>query len=146
MTDKFRKLDDDFYASPQIGPADVVDAKEMGIACIVNNRPDGEDPLAPQGAMIEAAARAMHIDYVAIPITRAGFSSEQIAIFSDIIGQSAGPVLGYCRAGTRSTMLWALARASAGCPVDEVKERAAHAGYDLTAIEPLLDILPGSNR
>ena len=141
MTDKFRKLDDKFYASPQIGPADVVDARAMGIACIVNNRPDGEDPLAPQGAMIEAAARAMGIDYVAIPITRAGFSKPQIDALADALKRSQGPVLGYCRAGTRSTMLWAMAQASAGRSIDDIEQRAMHAGHDLSGITAMLDAL-----
>ncbi len=141
MTDKFRKLDDDFFASPQIGPADVVDAKAMGIACIVNNRPDGEDPLAPQGAMIEAAARAMGIDYIAIPITRAGFSHTQIESLAVALARANGPVLGYCRAGTRSAMLWAMAQARGGRSTDDIRQRAAHAGHDLSGIAGMLDAL-----
>ncbi|MEO0872450.1 MAG: sulfur transferase domain-containing protein, partial [Pseudomonadota bacterium] len=46
MTD-FRALSDAFYASPQITLADIEAATEAGIAVIVNNRPDGEDPSAP---------------------------------------------------------------------------------------------------
>ena len=38
----FRKLTDTVFASPQIGLAEVAEAKAQGIALIVNNRPEGE--------------------------------------------------------------------------------------------------------
>ena len=69
-----QKLDDSMFVSPQISASDVAVAKEAGFTLIVNNRPDGEEPSAPQGAEMEAAANAAGVDYIAIPITRAGFS------------------------------------------------------------------------
>ena len=44
----FRQVDTSFWASPQIGLADVADAQARGITLIINNRPEGEadDPLA----------------------------------------------------------------------------------------------------
>ena len=54
---------------------------------------------------------------------------------------SEGKVLAYCRSGTRSTLLWALAEASAGKSPDELAEQAARAGYDLGPIRALLDML-----
>ena len=40
-------------------------------------------------------------------------------------------MLAYCRSGTRSTLLWALAEASAGGNPDALTAEAAQAGYDL---------------
>ena len=77
MTD-FRQLSDAIFASPQISLADIEAAKAAGISTIVNNRPDGEDPSAPQGEDIAAAAEAAELDYVAIPIGHSGFSEPQI--------------------------------------------------------------------
>ena len=54
---------------------------------------------------------------------------------------SEGSVLAYCRSGTRSTLLWALARASLGDDPGTLAEQAAQAGYDLASIRPLLDML-----
>ena len=51
------------------------------------------------------------------------------------------PVLAYCRSGTRSTLLWALAEASAGADPAMLAEAAAGAGYDLAPVAPLLDML-----
>ena len=42
-----------------------------------------------------------------------------------------GPVLAYCRSGTRSTTLWALSQAGA-LPADEIISSAARAGYDMS--------------
>ena len=78
MEAEFRKIEADMFVSPQIGASDVAAAKEAGFTLIINNRPDGEEPSAPQGAEIEAAVNAAGIDYIAIPITRAGFSRPQI--------------------------------------------------------------------
>ena len=58
----FRKLNEKISVSPQITLADVDTAKAEGVTLIVNNRPDGEDPSAPQSNDIEAAAKAAGID------------------------------------------------------------------------------------
>ncbi len=134
-----RKIDEHFYASAQIGPAEVAEAARMGIGTIVNNRPDGEDPDAPQGAEIEAAAREAGLDYVAIPVTQAGFSHPQIDLLGEVLAKTDAPVLGYCRSGTRSTFLWSLAEAKAGRSPDELATRAAQAGYDIAPIRTMVD-------
>ena len=97
------------FASPQIGLDDVATARDLGIALIVNNRPEGESPDQVPGEEIEAAARDLGIAYLAIPITHAGFSHPQVSALVEAMQSADGPVLGYCRSGTRSTLLWALA-------------------------------------
>ncbi|HAN88345.1 MAG TPA: TIGR01244 family phosphatase, partial [Erythrobacter sp.] len=62
---EFRKLSDTFYASPQVSPQDISEAAAMGMALVVNNRPDGEAADQPEGAAIEAATRAAGMDYLA---------------------------------------------------------------------------------
>lgn len=137
----FRQLDEHFYASAQIGPAEIAEAARIGIGTIVNNRPDGEDPGAPQSAEIEAAAREAGLDYVAIPVTQAGFSHPQIDLLADVLAKTDAPVLGYCRSGTRSTFLWSLAQAKAGRSPDDLAARAAQAGYDIAPIRAMVDTL-----
>jgi uncharacterized protein (TIGR01244 family) len=51
------------------------------------------------------------------------------------------PVLAYCRSGTRSTLLWALAQARMGMTTDTIAAHAAGAGYDVSPILPQLDFL-----
>lgn len=137
----FRKLSDEFLASPQLEVADVAVASEQGVTLIVNNRPDGEDPTAPQGDEIEAAAKAAGIEYLAIPIGHSGFSLPQIDALVEAIGQTSGKVLGYCRSGTRSTFLWALSRAKLGDAPEAIASAAAQGGYDISPIRPTIDML-----
>ncbi len=138
----FRKLTDAVYASPQIGVAEVAEAKALGVALIVNNRPEGESGDQTPGAEIAAAAHAAGIEYVAIPVTHAGFSEPQVIAMREALDRAGdAPVLAYCRSGTRSTLLWALAEASAGGDPEALTEIAAGAGYDLTPVAPLLDML-----
>jgi uncharacterized protein (TIGR01244 family) len=137
----FRQLSARVFASPQIGLAEVEAAARQGIALIVNNRPEGESDDQTPGREIEAAARAAGMDYIAIPVTHAGYSEAQVKAMAAALGATDQPILAYCRSGTRSTLLWALAEASAGKKPDELSAAAAAAGYDLTPISALLDML-----
>jgi uncharacterized protein (TIGR01244 family) len=137
----FRKISDTVFASPQIGVAEVAQAAAQGITLIVNNRPEGESDDQTPGAEIEAAAKAAGLGYVAIPVTHAGFSEAQVAAMTDALGRAPGPVLAYCRSGTRSTLLWALAEASRGADPGAIAAQAAQAGYDIAPVRALVDML-----
>ena len=138
----FRKLDARIYASTQIDVGDIAEAKALGIGLIVNNRPEAESDDQPAGATIEAAARAAGLDYCAIPITHAGFSASQVeAMRRALDGAGDAGVLAYCRSGTRSTFLWALAEAGTGRSPDEIAACAARAGYDVSSMRAQLDML-----
>lgn len=145
MTD-FRRISETMLASPQITPAEVSDAKALGVTLIVNNRPDGESDDQPSGAEIAAAAQAEGIAYLAIPVTAAGFSQPQVDAMREALAASAGPVLAYCRSGTRSTLLWSLAQASMGQDPDAIAAAAAEAGYDVSPVRPAMDMLAGQAR
>jgi len=140
MTD-FRKLTENVSVSPQLALEDVAAAAAAGAVMIVNNRPDGEDPAAPQGEDVAAAAAAAGINYVAIPIGHAGFSAPQVDAMIAALEQSEGPILAYCRSGTRSTLLWALAAAKQGEDPDTIARTAAQAGYDVSPIRAMIDML-----
>jgi uncharacterized protein (TIGR01244 family) len=140
MTD-FRQITDEFWASPQITLADVESARQRGFVLIVNNRPEGEADDQVPGEDIKAAAREAGMAYAAIPVTHAGFSEEQVRSMAAVLEQAQGPVLAYCRSGTRSTLLWSLAQASRGQDPAALAAAAANGGYDLASIRPLLDML-----
>lgn len=137
----FRNLSDDVFASPQISLADVALAAQQGIRLIINNRPEGESDDQVPGTEIEAAARAAGLAYVAIPVTHAGFSEGQVKAMAAALADASGPVLAYCRSGTRSTLLWALAEASRGRNPQALSAAAARAGYDLSPVRALIDML-----
>ncbi|WP_339826522.1 TIGR01244 family sulfur transferase [uncultured Parasphingorhabdus sp.] len=137
----FRKINDTISVSPQITLEDIATAKAEGVTLIINNRPDGEDPSAPQSADIEAAANAAGMDYVTIPITHSGFSAPQVDAMITALEGAKGKTLAYCRSGTRSTLLWSLAQAKQGVSPDEIARLAGNAGYDITPVRAMVDAL-----
>lgn len=138
----FRQIDSNFLASPQITVEEVGEAAQLGVKLIINNRPEGEDPTQTPGEVIEAAAKGHGIDYVAIPVTHAGFSQPQVVAMAEALEKAGdNKVLAYCRSGTRSTLLWSLAEASKGRDPEELSECAAGGGYDLSPVRSLLDML-----
>ena len=141
MDAMFRKLDDRTYVAPQLQPEHLSEAAAIGVTTVINNRPDDEEPGQPDGATIAEVAQATGLTYAAIPVTNAGFSHPQVEAMAQALEQANGPVLTYCRSGTRSTYLWALARAKLGDHPAVLIEKAEAAGYDLRLIRPMLDAL-----
>jgi len=142
----FRQVTPDFWASPQITPGDVAEAAALGFTLIVNNRPEGEADDQTAGAEIAATARAAGMDYRAIPVSPGGFDEGQVRAMAEALGGAEGPVLAYCRSGTRSTLLWSLAQALNGRDPATIAAEAAGAGYDVAPIRPLLDHLAPRSR
>jgi uncharacterized protein (TIGR01244 family) len=128
---ELKRINDRVSVSPQIRPEDVPAIKAAGFTTIVNNRPDGESPDQPTGAEIKAAAEAAGLGYREIPLGRNGVSQQMVDETREVLDESAGPVLCYCRSGTRSTTLWALSQAG-DMPADEIITAAANAGYDVS--------------
>ncbi|WP_187335106.1 TIGR01244 family sulfur transferase [Novosphingopyxis iocasae] len=141
-----RQINSTVYAAPQIVPEDVAEAKAIGVKLIINNRPEGEEIGQPDGAEIEAAAKAAGLHYIAIPVTHAGFSTPQVdAMRAALDENEGGKTLAFCRSGTRSTLLWALAEAKDGKDPDDIAEAAAAAGYDVAPVRMLLDAFAKAN-
>jgi uncharacterized protein (TIGR01244 family) len=140
---QLRKIDDSISVSPQIMPEEVPELARAGFVAIVNNRPDDEEAGQPAGDAIARAAAAAGLAYTAIPVTHAGVSSAQVEAMAEVLAASAGPLLAFCRSGTRSCNLWALAVASTGGDAGALTTSAAAAGYDLSGIRPVLEALSG---
>lgn len=140
MTD-FRPLSDTMLASPQISLEDIAAAKSAGVTLIINNRPDGEDPYALQGEAVENAAAVLGLNYIAIPVGHAGFSEAMVDQMVAAMEQAEGTVLAYCRSGTRSTLLWALAEAKAGADPEAIAAAAMAAGYDISPVRAMMQAL-----
>jgi uncharacterized protein (TIGR01244 family) len=130
----FRKVTDDFTVAPQIAPSDLAAAAAMGFKLVINNRPDGEAPGQPSSAEMQAAAAAAGLDYVHVPVT-GGPGPAQVEAVAEAVAGAKGPVLAFCRSGTRSIVTWSLGQAASGArPRDELVRLGAAAGYDLSGV------------
>ncbi len=127
---QFRKVTDAFQVSPQITPDEARAAAEAGVRLIINNRPDGEAPDQPTSAAIEAAARAAGAESIRIPIVGRP-TPDQARAQAEAVAGADGPVLAFCRSGTRSITAWALGEADMGRDRMELVRLASAAGYDL---------------
>jgi len=132
-----RQLDDKTMVSGQLLPDQIAGLKAQGVTMLVNNRPDGEEPGQPLGVEIEEAARAVGLDYRAIPIIR-GIGPADAEAMQEAIKSAGGKLLAFCRTGTRSSLAWALAMNDEGMSREEIEARLRSAGVDPTPIAHLL--------
>jgi uncharacterized protein (TIGR01244 family) len=133
---EFHRVTERFSVAPQLAPEDMAAAAQQGFVRVVCNRPDGEGPGQPSGGAIKAAAQAAGLEFLHIPFAGMPDASTADAVFA-AVSEAPGPVLAYCRSGTRSVTAWALGSLRAG---DHDREAlvalAAGAGYDLSAVLP----------
>lgn len=132
-----KQLTDTMCVAPQIRPEEIASIKEAGFSLVINNRPDGEEPDQPTSKEIRAAVEEAGLAYVHIPVGH-GISPAEVGAMRDALAECGGKVLGFCRSGTRSTLLWALAQSEEGVPTETLHEAAEGAGYSLTPISHLL--------
>lgn len=132
-----RHLTPDLAVAPQIEPEDFDALAQAGFATVIANRPDAEvEPAQRSDVMAERAAKA-GLAYHYLPIVPGQLGPDQIERFRQILDNSPGPVLAYCRSGTRSATAWALGQAG-DRPADEILTAGRNAGYDLSHLAPVL--------
>ena len=125
------------YVSAQIQPEDLPALKAQGIAQIICHRPDGEDATQPAFADIAAAADALGIRALHLPVAGGQFTPEIVAATRDAL-KGGTPTLMYCKSGMRSATAWAIGAAAAGGNADEIIARASACGYDLSPLRAQL--------
>lgn len=134
---EIRKVTDGFAVAPQIEEDDVKAIADAGYKTLIANRPDGEGGIdQPRMGAIRTQAEALGLAFVAIPFSGAP-TPDILERFGAALAEAPAPVLAYCRTGTRSITAWAMTHAGQGMG-DEIVDAAAGAGYDLTALKPLL--------
>ncbi|MBN8190222.1 MAG: protein tyrosine phosphatase family protein [Salipiger thiooxidans] len=129
-----------YSVSPQIAVEEVPAIAAAGISLVICNRPDDEVPPPLQRKALETAVRDAGMDFVYIPVVNGELTLDQVAEQASAIGAAEGPVLAYCRSGTRSSIVWAMANAGA-IDTDTIIATGAKAGYDLGGLRPTLDAL-----
>ncbi|MCT4372930.1 TIGR01244 family phosphatase [Yangia mangrovi] len=128
-----RKITDDIAASPQITEADVAAIAEAGYRAIICNRPDGEGADQPNFEEIEAAAKQAGLEARYIPVIAGKVQDADADAFGKALRELPGPVLAYCRSGTRSATLWSLSQAGS-LPPAHILAATKQAGYDMAGV------------
>ena len=92
----------------QIQPKDMTSVAAAGFLTVINNRPDQEGEDQPSSVEMAEAAQAAGLQYYYLPVIAGQISDQNVADFAQLLAQVKGPVLAFCRTGTRSSSLWAL--------------------------------------
>lgn len=105
-----KQLSPDLAVAPQITPEAIPLIAAAGFKSVICNRPDYEaGPDQPTFAAIEAAARASGLQARYIPVVSGQITEGDVRAFKQAEAELPKPILAYCRSGTRSTNMWALA-------------------------------------
>lgn len=103
----FTSLSDRVAVAPQLAAADMQAVAAAGYKSVINNRPDFEGgPDQPTSADIEQAARAAGLEYRYQPVVGSNIQPQDVATFGELIHDLPGPVLAFCRTGTRCSVLF----------------------------------------
>jgi sulfide:quinone oxidoreductase len=130
---EFRKITDDITVSPQITAAHIQEIADAGYRAIICNRPDGEGADQPTFDEIADAAKAQGLEMRYLPIVGGKVQDDDAVAFGTLMRELPGPVLAYCRTGTRSATLWSLSQASTLAPAT-ILAATKQAGYDMAGV------------
>lgn len=109
---------------------DISKLAERGYRSIISNRPENETDDQPSWLDLKAAAAAHGMDAVQIPVVMGQIGDDQVEAFRESLERLPKPIAVFCRSGTRSALMWALAN-QASLTVEERISIAAKEGYDL---------------
>ncbi len=128
-----KTITDGLSVSPQITAADLPAIKAAGFRSIICNRPDAEAGDQPGHEEIRDAAAAEGLEFRFLPVTPGIVTDETADGFGVAMTELPGPVLAYCRTGTRSATLWSLSQANVRS-LPEILAATKAAGYDMSGV------------
>jgi len=128
-----RQITEDFAVAPQITPDDIPAIAAAGFRTIMCNRPDGEEPGQPEEAAVAQAARDAGLETCSVPFSAATMTEADVIAFRDALDSSPGPMLAYCRTGTRCAMMWSLVKYDT-LGAETILSATSAAGYDMSGL------------
>ncbi len=133
-----KQVVDGVAVAEQISASDVDRLAAEGFRSIICNRPDGESADQPDYVDIKLAAGRNGMQIRDVPVVSGRITNADVAAFAQALHDLPAPVLAYCRSGTRSIQLCALASATQGVAAAEIISAARQAGYDLSEMGAFL--------
>jgi sulfide:quinone oxidoreductase len=128
-----KQVSKEFSVSAQITADEVRGLAEQGVRSLICNRPDGEGADQPNVTEIETAAAEAGMALAYLPVISGKFSGKDVSDFLTALQRLPAPVHAYCRTGTRSITLWALAQRRLGTDTQKLLDLASAQGYDLSS-------------
>jgi sulfide:quinone oxidoreductase len=125
----------------QIAVEDVRRIAASGYRTIIDFRPDGEAPDQASAATLAAAARAAGLRFVYIPTPPSTTPEPSVERLADVLAASDGPVMLYCRVGSRASRVWALAEAGRprGASAADIAASVHNAGHRVDDLLPAIE-------
>jgi len=132
MLPDLRPLSPQVRVTGQVTPDQVAGLREAGVSCLVNHRPDDEEPGQPSAADIAQAGAGAGLTVIHAPVRglpdAAAVAATRAAL--DALGPDDKAVF-FCRSGMRSAAAWAMAERLVGRDPEMLRKAALSAGYDL---------------
>ncbi len=135
-----RQLTPDYAVSPQIAVQDLQAVKDAGFAMVIDNRPDGEIPPELHTPVMQQAAEALGLIFVANPVIGGALTMANVTAQAQAMAAATGPVFAYCASGNRCSIVWALTQAGKR-PVDDLVGIPARFGYNLEHLRSQIEAL-----
>ncbi|MHC2086444.1 protein tyrosine phosphatase family protein [Methylobacterium sp. CM6244] len=134
----FTPLSPSLSVTSQIDESALELAVRAGFRLVICNRPDGEEAGQLASTVLAQRAELLGIDFLSIPVRPGRFPEQAVVAFRKAVAGAGGPVLAYCRSGTRSASLAALATPDKTDPERSIRAIEA-AGYDLSQVRAWLN-------
>ncbi len=140
-----KQITPDFHVTGQVDHAGLAAAAAAGFHAVICTRPDDEEPNQFTAAEAGGLAEAFGMAFVHIPVTPGTYADDDVASMRAALDRLPGPVLGYCRSGTRAATLWALAEAGRRTPA-EILALTDAAGINVSSQRARLDARAAADR
>lgn len=106
--------------------------REAGFSCVVNHRPDDEEPGQPTAAELARAGAEVDLKVVHAPVRGLPDAAAVDATRAALDAMPPeGKAVVFCRSGMRSAAAWAMAERMTGGDPETLRSAALAAGYDL---------------
>ena len=140
------RLSPSFAVSGELKAADFAEIQAQGFKGILANRPDGESSTQLSAAQTQQLAADHGMAFHHLPLVMANVLEQRTSVATQAaIDAMPGPVLAFCRSGTRSAMAWA-ATASLTQPVDGVIAALKQAEFEIPGLAEELEARAAARR
>ncbi len=120
----------DFAVAPQLEAEDFGALARRRFRTIIDNRPDDEPGVSVASGEARALAGRLGLVFRYLPVSCCDVLERKvIACSAEALAGLPRPILAYCKSGTRSAMLWALASVR-WSPLDVVMRQLRAAGFE----------------